>query len=336
MFANEAACLGAQFEDVERSRIVNVDGSTYELVEPSVELCQFWVGELSALQFLTRYVTHVDNQSVNELHVSHFKREHSNWNAHIHCHALHHGEDECCLTHSRTGSDDDEVGGLPSVGGFVQFLIACGYAGKSIGASHRFAQFLHRLVYDWVDLCVRSALCLLRYAEEVSLCLLHQFGYVLSWVKSIAQDLACKAYELAGLILLVDDLCLILDMGAGDDVLCQLGYVHQSASLLQLALRLQILWHSYHIHRTLLNLQRLYGLVDYLMAMVVERLGSQQVRHLFVRLLFQEQSTEDGLLEIELLRLFVTKGIGLWHLNHFTLGRLLLSPAILTICWHIE
>ena len=109
-----------------------------------------------------------------------------------------------------------------------------------------------------------------------------------------------------------------------------------AACFLQLALRLQILRHGDHIDGTLVDLQRLDSLVDDLMAMVVETLRRQQVGHLFVGLLLNEQSTQDGSFEVELLRLFVAKGIRLWNLHYLTLGGLFLSPTILIQCWHDE
>ena len=114
----------------------------------------------------------------------------------------------------------------------------------------------------------------------------------------------------------MDDFGLIVDVGRGDDVLRQLGDVHHTASILQAPLRLQVLGHGDDVHRPLVHLQGLNGLVDHLMPVVVERLGREQVLHLFVRLLLHEQGAQDGSLEVELLRLFVSVGIHLWHLHH--------------------
>ena len=145
---------------------------------------------------------------------------------------------------------------------------------------------------------IGRTLRLLRNVVEFRFSLLHQVCYILRRIEGIAQNPAGIGYQAAGLIFLVDNLCLILDVGRSDDVLRQLSNIDQASGFLQFALRLQILGHGHHIHRPLVELQRLDGAEDDLMAMVVETLRREQARHFFVGFLLHQHRSQHGGLEV--------------------------------------
>ena len=85
--------------------------------------------EMSNVQLVNRLISNaceinfarIGDQTIHQLYVTHFKREHSYRITIIHRNILCHRKYECRLSHGRTGSNDNKVGSLPTGSHFVKF-----------------------------------------------------------------------------------------------------------------------------------------------------------------------------------------------------------------------
>lgn len=75
MFTYQAPCLRSQFENRKRRGIIDIQRSVIQFLNLIVQLPPFVWSQLPTLNFLARYFAHIDNQTIDQLHVRHFKRE---------------------------------------------------------------------------------------------------------------------------------------------------------------------------------------------------------------------------------------------------------------------
>ena len=209
MFTYKSACFGSQLKYRQGRCIVNIKRSIVQFLYLIVELSPFVRSELTALDFLTGDLAHIHNQTVHQLYVTHFQREQCNGNFIVYGHILRHREYECCLTHRRTGSNNNKVGILPA----GSHLVELRQTTQTVGSCRRFLKHLIRFLNDRINLRIVFLHVLLRDFEEFSFGFLHQIVYILSLVERLCLDVAGKRDQLACQKLLGDDTSMIFDMG---------------------------------------------------------------------------------------------------------------------------
>ena len=297
MFAHQSAGLGTQFEDGERRRVVHVERGVYQVAQLVVQLLPLVVGQLTTLDLLARYLADVRYQTVHQLHVAHFEREQGHGIVIVHGNVLGHGQHEGRLTHSRTGSDDDEVGVLPARGHLVQLREAALQSAQTVGTRGRLLYQLVGLGDDGVDLRVVLLHVLLRDFEELSFGLLHQVVHVERLVERFRLDVAGEGDELTRQRLLRDDAGVILDMGRRSHLAAELCQVEGAAHLFQFAPLGELFLHGEDVHRLLVDGQVGDGGVDELMAVFVERLRPQNLAYQRIGIFLYHQCAQYGLLQ---------------------------------------
>ncbi len=154
-----------------------------------VEPFPFIVRQPSAFDALTLDLAHVYYQTIDQLHVRHFKGEDTYGLLVIEGHVLGHGEHKGGLTHCRTGSNDYQVGVLPPGGELVQLLETGRKTAHTILAVRRQLYILHRLLDHRIDLDHILLHVALRDFEESPFGLLHQVVHIYRFVESLLRHL---------------------------------------------------------------------------------------------------------------------------------------------------
>ena len=189
--------------------------------------------QLATLDFFTRNFAHVDNHTVDQLYVGHFKREQSHRDFRIYRHVLCHGKHKSRFTHSGTGGNNHQVGILPARGHFVQCMETAFQTTQPVRSCRRFLKHLIRFLNDRVDLRIILLHVLLRDFEQFSFRLLHQVVHVLGLVESFCLDVAGKGNQFACKKLLRDDTCVIFYVCGRGYLAAQLCYIKRTACIFQ-------------------------------------------------------------------------------------------------------
>ena len=98
---------------------------------------------------------------------------------------------------------------------------------------------------------------------------------------------------------------MILYMRRRGHIVTQFQHIHRAAHILYRPLALQFLYHRGDVHRMLLHVQRLDGLIDLLVTRLIECLWTDDLRHDGERVLVYHQRAEYQALQIECLWLQV-------------------------------
>ena len=277
--------------------------------------------QLSASELLAAQFADVNHEALHELLVAHFQAEHGARNLVIDSHSLYHGEHECRLTHRRTGSDDDEVAVLPSVSDAVEFVEASRKSAESSLLSLSLLYEFDDLADDGVDLCEVLLHVLLRDGEEHALGFLHKVCHVDGGVEGFRLHQTGEGDELSLQGLLGDDLGVVLDVGRAGHLRIDLHQIDFAASRLQVVGALQLLDDGHDVNGLLFCIERLNGLIDKLMPVVVEALRPQQLCHKAIGALLDHECAEHPHFHVEALRLFVSILVNLWHFHYFRCAR---------------
>ena len=288
------------------------------------ELVPFVGGQLSVFDLLAGDFADVHDETVDQLHVAHFQREHGYGDFVVHGHLGHHGDDEGGLTHSRSGCDDDQVGILPSAGHLVQLAESGGQTRESVLSGGSDVEQVERLFDDGVDLGVLRPHVLLRELEEATLCALHQVGHVDARIEGLGLQHARQRDDLSGEVFLLDHLGVVFDVGRGVDGERQTGHIGLSAHFGQITFGVELLHHGDHVDGLLPGGQVAHGFVDLLVALVVEALGAEDFGHLEIGVLLHHQRAEHHSLHLEVLGLAVSEVV---HTGHFHHSRLRFSAT---------
>ena len=73
MFLNKSSSLGAQFEDGKLRCVIHKEWRSDELFDSDVKLAPFKWFQLSRFERFTFDVADVDDETIDQLHVCHFK-----------------------------------------------------------------------------------------------------------------------------------------------------------------------------------------------------------------------------------------------------------------------
>ena len=333
MLAHQTPGFRTQLENGQRRRIVHIKRGIIQLGDFIIQLRPFVRRQLSAFQFLARNLAHVDNHTVDQLHVAHFQREHGYRNLHVHRHLLGHGEHESRLSHGRTGCNDDQIGVLPTGSHLVQLFEAAAQPAQSVAARRRLLQHVVSLANHGIDLRIVFLHVLLRNLEELSLGLLHQVVHIHRRVESFRLHQTGESNQLTCQEFLRDDTGMVFDMGGRSHFAAQLRDIERAAHFLQFAHGIQVFRHRQDIHRLLLEVQRTDGLIDKLVAMIVKTLGTQYLAHLRIGILLYHQCAQHSLFKFKSLRLYMSVGILLRHVHFSARGS---APPCLSRFCHIK
>ena len=88
----------------------------------------------------------------------------------------------------------------------------------------------------------------------------------------------------------------------------EVHHVGWSAHVVECALFLQFVGHGHDVDRVLGHVERLYGLVNFLVSRLVERFGSQHLRYHGEGVLVDHERAEHHLLHVDRLRLQMSVG----------------------------
>lgn len=297
MVANEAAGFGTKLEHGQRRGVVDIKRGSDEFLDFVVELTPLVGSQLAALDFLAGYLAHVDDKTVDELHVGHFEREEGHRNFLVDGDVFGHTQGKRRLTHGGTGGEDDEVGVLPAARDAVELGELAGNAAESVAASGRLLEHVVSLVDDGVDLGVIVFQVLLRDFEELAFGFLHEFVDVLHVVEGFFLNLAGVGDEFAGQMLLRDDTGVVLDVSGRGDESAELRDVERTAGVVEVTVSAQLFGHGKDVDGFVLDTEALDGFEDNLMAVLVETLGPQDFADFGVGVLLDHQGAEDGFLD---------------------------------------
>ena len=115
--------------------------------------------------------------------------------------------------------------------------------------------------------------------------------------------------ELSQHCLLLQKQRVVLDVGRRRHVLRQVHDVGVATHVFEFALSLQFLANSEQIHGMVAHAERLHGLIDFLVAWLIERLGLQDFRDERERILVDHQCAKHDALNVESLWLKMAVGI---------------------------
>ena len=194
-----------------------------------------------------------------------------------------------------------------------------------------FLDELDDLADDRVNLREVLLHVLLRDGEEHTLSFLHQVGNVDGGIEGFGLYQAGEGDELSLQRLLRDDFGVILDVGRAGYLGIDLHQIYLAARSLEVVGALQLLDDRHDVHGLLLGVERLYGLVDELVSVVVEALRLEQFCHKAVRILFHHECAQHSHFHVEALRLFVSV---LVNLRHFYNLRSAGAPSTVLFCFH--
>ena len=238
LLAHEAACLGAQLEDRETRRIVDIEWRALQITHVLIKTLPLVVGELSVEHLVARYLTDVGDKTVHELHVVHLKREEGDRSMIVDGDVLRERKGERSLTHGRSSGDDDKVGALPTTRLLVEFLETSRHTSQATGVGRCLLQNVNSTGDDGVNLRVILLHVALREFEERTLRLLHQFVHVLRLVESLCLYDAGIRDKLACEELLRKNLGMILDVSRRSHVRTKIDNVGRTAHVVDSAFAL--------------------------------------------------------------------------------------------------
>ena len=219
---------------------------------------------------MSRDFTHVAYQAIHQLDIIHFQREEADRNMIIDSHILGNTQGKRGLTHRRTSGNDNKVGRLPATGHIVETCITCRNTGESTRVLGGTLQNIDSVLDDRVNLGIVLLHVVLRQREEFSLSMLHQLVYIDTLVEGLCLNIRGIMDKLALKSFLSQDAGMILDMGCR----CHLrGDIHEiggSTHTVNLTHLGKFVDERHDIHRTLLHIHLLYGLIDFLMTRLIE------------------------------------------------------------------
>ena len=187
---------------------------------------------------------------------------------------LCHGEHEGSLTHGRTCRDNHQVGVLPARGHLVELMEAAGQSTQTVRTCSRLLQHVVRLLDDRIDLRIILFHVLLGDLKEFPFSFLHEVVHILGGIKRFRLYIAGKCNQLTSQEFLCNDAGMIFNVRRGGNLTTQLRDIEGTSYIIQLPGLLQLFGHCQNINRLLLDGKCADGLVDELVPLVIERLGT--------------------------------------------------------------
>ena len=130
MFVFQAAALGPQFKNVQGGCIINKQRRLCEALNTfRIQLLHFMLFHFTPADFFKPYFTFGRENPLYQLTGTHLKGEqgHTGLFTRMHHRITGQVQGECCFTHGRTGSEDDQVGCLPAIRYTIQRRETAGY-----------------------------------------------------------------------------------------------------------------------------------------------------------------------------------------------------------------
>ena len=206
---------------------------------------------LAGLHLIAFYLADVHYQTVHQLHIRHFQREHRHGNAVVHRHVLRHRKHKRRLTHSRTRSNNHQVRFLPAGSNLVQvrkagrntrqvtLVLACNIYASQCLCNH--IVHLHHV----------ALLRPLANLEDTRFGLLHQFFHILCLVVAGFFYACCHGYQVARCGFLRHYLRVVAQVGGRCHQSGKFAQGGRAAYFLKCALLPQFLRHGHHVYRLL-------------------------------------------------------------------------------------
>ena len=306
MLAYQTACFRTQLENGQRRSIIHIERRIQQVLQLIVQLLPFVIRQLSALDFLTRNLADIRNQTVHQLDVTHFKREQRHRIPIINGNILRHRKYESRLTHGRTGSDNNKVGILPAGSHLVQFREATFKTAQTVGSRRSFLNQLIGFVNHRIDLRIILFHVLLRNLKKLAFRFLHQVVHIQRLIKSLALDIARKCNQLTRQRLLRNDTCMVFNMCRRSYPTTQLSNIERPSDLFQIPPFAKLLLHRQDIHRFLVHGKVGNSCINQLVTALIKRFGTKNLAHQRISILLDHQSTQHRFLQLRRLRLDTT------------------------------
>ena len=302
--------LGAELEDRKSRRIVDEQRCGAQRLGSRFKMAPLLGRETARLDIIAAQSRLGDDQTHHQLHGRHFEREESHAGLVVDGHVAGHGEHESRLTHRRTGRDDDQVRKLPAERHAVDGHEARRHAVVGAGVLRRLLDLHQRTSQNVLGRLHRTLDMALGNLENLALGISDQFRDVGRLVVRTTLNLRGGADQLALHVFLGDDLGVELDVGRRTHLLRELGQVGRAAYLLELLLDLEPFGHGVEVDGLELHRQLLDRLVDQTVLLGVERLGRDELLHGDDAVLFEHQSAQDRLFQLDRLRGHVAGRVG--------------------------
>jgi len=270
MFTHQTTCFGPEFKHRQRRSIVHIKRSIQQVFQFVVQLLPLIACQLSTFDLLTRNLTNIGDKTVDQLDVTHFKREQRYRIPIINSNILSHRKYESCLTHGRTGSDYNKVGVLPTGGHLVQFRKSTFKTTQTVRSCSRFLNQLIRFVNYRINLRIVFLHILLGNLKQLAFRLLHQVVHIQCLIKSLALNITGKRYQFARQRFLCNNTGVIFDMCGRSNLTAQLSNIERSTDLFQLTSFAQLLFDRQNVHRLLINGKISNGSINQLMTMLIK------------------------------------------------------------------
>ena len=197
MFTYQTARLCPELENRKRRSVIHIKRRIQQIFQFIVQLLPFVSGQLPALNLSALDFTNIRYQTVDQLDITHFKREQCYRIPEVHSDILGHGKHESRLTHGGTGGNNNKVRILPAGSHLVQFRKTTLKATQTVGSCRSLLNQFVGLVNDRINLRVILLHILLRDLKQLAFRFLHQVVHIQRFIKSLALNITCKRNQFA-------------------------------------------------------------------------------------------------------------------------------------------
>ncbi|CDE65407.1 uncharacterized protein BN646_00290 [Parabacteroides sp. CAG:409] len=232
MLTDQTTRLGSQLEDRQTWCIIHINGSIIKFLNLIVHLFPFVFLQPSALDLLTRNLTDIHYKTIYELDVTHFQREQSYRCIEVDSHVLGHRKDKSCFTHSRTGSNNNQVRILPTGSNLVKSVKACTQTTQTFFLIGCIFQHLQGFLDNRINLRHVFLYVTLRNLKQLSFGFLHQIIHISGLIESFRLNLRRERNQFTCQVFLGNDPGMVFDMRATRYFTCQLSYIIRTAHLI--------------------------------------------------------------------------------------------------------
>ncbi len=238
-------------------------------------------------------------QTLHQLRCVHFQGKEGHRSPETHRRIPRHAQGKRGFTHSRTGSDDDQVGRVEAGGHLIEQTEAgCHTRDATFGALNGF-QFLERSDHEVTHRHIVPSQVGFRQRKQVLLRTIQQVKHVGRLVKCRIHHAVADFDELAHQVLLGDDPCVVFDVGCRGDLACEFGEVIDAARSFQHSGGAEVIFDGEQVDRLRVLEKLVHRLINELVAFLVKHFGPDDVDDFVEGILFQEQCTQDSLLHFE-------------------------------------
>ena len=189
------------------------------------------------------------------------------------------GQTQCKggLTHGRSAGNNHQVALLPAARHLVKLRISRRNTRQTAWVGRCFLKNIYCLLNDRINLRVILLYVLLRDFKKTTFGFLHQQIDVNRIIEGLFFNSAGKLYQLSGKVLLGKNVSMIFYIGRRGYTVADFKQIAWSADIINGAFRFQLLCHGHNINRTLAHIEVLNGLIDFLVARLIKRLGTNEL-----------------------------------------------------------